>query len=313
MASHPSPTWLADTTQAILGNWAPFRRQAGIEPSQPLDASGVVVPVVAATAGGPIPTSADLVLAQTCIDHCKGDPDRLAGTVLADLVFGHAVAVELGAQLVCIVGTGEETQIVPNGLGRAAQWRRVGDAIDDLWCSFVDPPAGRRLVRTDDADVWAAATAQVAADARAVADADLDGLYRVDPADRFPAGTPYRYFYAYYRHNVARYRRSLLAELLDRPVGSVVVVEDVIQARAVALARQLDPEPSATSHLATLPAPARDGRTRASRSSGSAWISLDEVRRGRGCLAALGPYWALVDAAWEAASASPRRRLRARA
>ncbi|GGL42363.1 hypothetical protein [Planomonospora parontospora] len=249
---------------------------------------GMEAGVVAATpaaADGPRP---DVVVASTCVDHCDADPGRLAATVLADLVHGAAVAGLLGRPLLSFIGIGEEIHLVPGGGDLAARWHETADRVADLFRGLAVPP-GSRIVSTADADLWRALNDVVEADRVRLPDDELGGLYHLLDGSCFPRGTPFRYFYAYYRANIAHYRRPVVEHLMGPAPGGILVVENLQQVKAVAVARRLNGD-WPTEHLATLPAPDRTGRTRATRSGRRDGVPLDAfLDDPMGVLEGVGP------------------------
>lgn len=284
--------WLTELRDALYPNWPDLVREQGIEPPPTLEWKGVPVPAFGRQ--GPALPRPDLVLAQTCVDHAAADPDRLAVSVLTDLVFGHLAAHAVDAPLLICLGTGEELFVVPRGERKAAGWRAVVRRIHEVLERLAPPPSGRRVVETGSPDVWELAHEVVEADAGAIADADLDGLYRLYPPEPFPRATPYSYFYPYYRHNLARYRKAFLTAVSGTPAREVLVVEDAQQLKAVGLAIARNAaEGTAMAHLITPPAPSRSGTERASRATGADFVPLpaDEMSP-----LPPGGFWRAIDA-----------------
>ncbi len=246
----PTPGWLAPLSGLA------FAGQAGLAAERP----GV-----------------GLVLSSTCVDHCEGDPAQLAATVIADLVHGAAVARLLGVPLLSFAGAGQEVRLTPGGSGQRPEWRRVSAAVRAVFDALELPP-GSRLLDTDAPEIWALLAEQAEADRAELPDQRLDGLYRLDDGSAFPAGTPFAFFYEYYRYNVALYRRPVLAALGPAGAG-VLVVENVQQVKAVTLARRLN-GPWPTQHLVTVPAPGRGAAERATRARSADRLLLDEYLRG---------------------------------
>lgn len=217
----------------------------------------------------------DAVIASACVDHCEADPKRLAATVLADLVHGATIARHLEVPLLSLVGTGQEIRLVPGGDVLASSWHVVAGLVTETF-GDLRLPEGSRLVMTDDEAVWQLLTTTAEGDRGNVSDTSLDGLYHLGDDSAFPRGTPFGYFYDYYRYNIACYRRPVIEALLDRPSRGVLVVENVQQVKAVTAARRLaDGWP--VEHLVTLPAPSKSGTERATRASGGDRITLDEL------------------------------------
>lgn len=231
--------------------------------------------VAATPNAGADPTAVDAVVASTCVDHCEADPDLLAATVLADLVHGAVVARRLGVPLLSLVGIGQEIRLVPGGGALAGQWRAVAGRVAAVFAGLA-LPAGSRLASTDEESVWQCLTEVVDRDRPRVADRCLDGLYHLDDGSLFPRGTPFGFFYEYYRYNLACYRRHLVETLLDCGSVGVLVVENVQQVKAVATARRLAAG-WPVEHLVTLPAPGRSGRERATRATGADRVTLADL------------------------------------
>lgn len=257
----------------LYPNWAELVARYGISNPPPVGVENIDVPCLGWI--GPNGLEPDLVLAQACIDHARGDPERLSASVLASVVFGHLSARALKVPLLLCFGTGEEIRLVPRGdrlvMGWNAVMARIRALVDDL-----DPPSGGRwVIDTMDPDVWAAATDVVATDQEAILDRDLEGLYRLYPEEPFPRSTPYTYFYRYYRHNVARYRAPFLRVISGTPARAILVTEDSQQLKAVHLASALNRYDCAlTAQLVTVPAPSRSGCALAMRATGEDAVPL---------------------------------------
>jgi hypothetical protein len=213
-----------------------------------------------------IPHAVDVVMASTCVDHCEAAPGELAATVVADLVHGAVIARQLSVPMLSLVGIGQETRLVPGGRQLAAAWRTVANQVRAIF-EDLDLPSGSRLVSTDDEAVWRILSDVVDADRPKLRDQSLDGLYHIGDDSCFPRGTPFSYFYEYYRYNVASYRRPAFESLLGRESDGALVVENIQQIKAVAVARMLADKWPVT-HLMTLPAPGRSGVERATRAAG---------------------------------------------
>jgi hypothetical protein len=217
----------------------------------------------------------DVVVASPCIDHAEADPGRLSATVLADLVHGAAVSSALSVPLLSFLGTGEEIHLLPGGDTRAAAWMQVADVVTDLFAQL-HLPAGSRIVLSSDEEVWRALCALVERDRSQVCTQELNGLYHLTDGSCFPLGTPFHSYYDYYRSTLAHYRLPLLEQVLGSTLAGILVVENVQQVKAVAIARRLNAG-RATEHLVTLPAPGRAGRTRATRASREQRLDLAEL------------------------------------
>ena len=257
----------------LYPNWAELVARYGIRKPRAVGVESVEVPSLGWV--GPDGLKPDLVLAQACIDHARGDPERLSASVLADVVFGHLAARALNAPLLLCFGTGEEIRLVPRGDRLATGWNAVMTRIRCLVDDLEPPSGGRQVIHTVDPDVWAAATDVVAADEEAILDRDLDGLYRLHPEEPFPRSTPYTYFYRYYRHNVARYRAPFLRAISGTPARAILVTENAQQLKAVHLASVLNRDDGAvTAELVTVPAPSRSGCALAMRATGGDAVLL---------------------------------------
>ncbi len=205
----------------------------------------------------------DAVLASTCIDHAEADPQRLCATVVADLVHGAVVARALSLPLLSFVGSGEEMFLVPGGEERASGWMIVVEAVAQVFHDLHLPP-GSQLFLSHLPAIWETLTSSVGNDRDRLPKRHLQGLYHITDGSLFPLGTPFGYYYEYYRYNVAHYRRCVLEQLLKRPLRGILVVENVQQVKAIALARHLNTG-WPTEHLVTLPAPGRSGNERGTR------------------------------------------------
>lgn len=233
--------------------------------------------LAAGTAGlGPVRPPIDAVLASTCIDHAEADPQRLSASVVADLVQGAAVSCALSVPLLSFLGTGEEIGLVPGGKKRAAAWCRVADMVTDVF-TRLRLPAGSQILRSGQARVWDVLHSTVDSDRDRLGCQVLNGLYHFTDGSSFPLGTPFAYYYEYYRYNIAHYRRPVLEHVLGRPLRGILVVENVQQVKAVAVARGLNAG-WATEHLVTLPAPGRAGNARATRVCGLSRLDLARLQ-----------------------------------
>lgn len=222
----------------------------------------------------------DVVMASTCVDHCKADPSRLAATVLADLTHGAAIARLLNRPLLSVVGIAEETLLVPGGQERASAWHDVADSIAEVFKEFTIPEGSRLVSTADDQMLWSLLEV-VETDRSHLADSDLDGLYHLLDGSCFPHGTPFGFYYGYYRMNIAHYRRPVIERLMGPAPGGVLIVENIQQSKAIAIVRSLN-RGWPTEHLATLPAPGRTGRDRATRSTKQDAILLSTFLRDPG-------------------------------
>ncbi len=257
----------------LYPNWADLAAHYGIGEPRAVGVESVEVPSLGWI--GPNGLEPDLVLANSCIDHARGDPGRLSASVLADVVFGHLAARALNVPLLLCFGTGEEIHVVPRGGQLAAGWTAVMARIRTLVEDLEAPASGRQVIHTADPDVWATATDVVAADEEAIPDRHLDGLYRLHPEEPFPRSTPYTYFYRYYRHNVARYRVPFLRAVSDTPARAILVTENAQQLKAVHLASALNRNDGVmTAQLVTVPAPSRSGCGLAMRATGADTVPL---------------------------------------
>lgn len=248
---------------------------------------------VAATAvAGTIP---DVVVASACVDHCEADPSRLAATVLADLVHGAAVANLLDRPLLSMVCVGEEINLVPGGNALAPAWTTVAEHVRYLFNTLA-VPKNSLIIYTSDPDLWRVLNEVAGEDRADLLDQELDGLYQLLDGSAFPRGTPFTYFYDYYRLNIAHYRRKVIERLMGPAPSGVLVVENLQQAKAVAMARALN-DGWPTEQLATLPSPGLTGVERATR-TGDVRLSglLDDPMTA---LASAAPdvrsYWRTVD------------------
>jgi hypothetical protein len=234
--------------------------------------------LVAATAGlAAWPAPIDAVVASTCIEHSEADPQRLSASVVADLVHGAAVSCALGVPLLSFLGTGEEIRLLPGGQARADGWMRVADVVAGVF-EQLRLPARSQILRSDRRQVWQALCATADADREQLDTQALAGLYHLTDGSLFPLGTPFTCYYDYYRLNIAHYRRPFLEQLLGGPLRGILVVENVQQVKAVAMARRLNAG-WPTEHLVTLPAPGRAGPTRATRAPGRQGLRLYEFVR----------------------------------
>jgi len=217
----------------------------------------------------------DVVVSSTCIDHAEADVGRLSATVLADLVHAAAISCALCVPLLSFLGTGEEIQMVPGGDERAAAWMRVAAVVTDLFARLC-LPARSQIVLSSDPQIWQALSAMVEADRSQVSEQELAGLYHLTDGSCFPQGTPFHFYYDYYRSNLAHYRSPVLEHLLGCTLRDIVVVENVQQVKAVAIARRLNTG-QRTEQLVTLPAPGRAGSMRATRASRQMRLDLTEL------------------------------------
>ncbi|OLT25786.1 hypothetical protein BJF83_22650 [Nocardiopsis sp. CNR-923] len=221
------------------------------------------------------PPNPDVVVSAACVDHCEADTRRLAATVLADLAHSAAVARLLDRPLLFLIGIGEEIRVVPGGHELASAWHEVARHVERLF-DRLNTPVGSRLVHTDEDALWKAVSTTAESDRSDLPNDRLDGLYHLLDESAFPRGTPYTYFYDYYRANVAHYRRPVVEHVMGLCPDGVLIVENAQQIKAVAEARRLNgiwP----THHLVTLPAPGRFGGERATRSAGRDRILLADL------------------------------------
>ncbi|MFV2195479.1 hypothetical protein [Nocardiopsis sp. LOL_012] len=221
------------------------------------------------------PPNPDVVVSAACVDHSEADPRRLAATVLADLVHSATVARLLDRPLLFFIGIGEEIRVVPGGHELASAWHEVARHAECLF-DQLNTPVGSRLVHTDGAALWKAVSTTVEIDRSDLPNDRLDGLYHLLDGSAFPRGTPYTYFYDYYRANVAHYRRPVVEHVMGPCPDGVLVIENVQQVKAVAEARRLNGA-WPTHHLVTLPAPGRSGGDRATRSAEGDRILLADL------------------------------------
>lgn len=200
--------------------------------------------------------------------------------------------------------------MVPGGDERAAAWMRVADVVTDLFAQL-RLPAGSQIVRTSDEQIWRVLSAVVDDDRSQVSEQELNGLYHLTDGSCFPLGTPFRYYYDYYRYNLAHYRYPLLDYLLTGAPAGILVVENVQQVKAVAIARRLNTG-RATEHLVTLPAPGRASNMRATRASRQQSLDLAELTCGQGESARISNlglsgdplhFWSTVSHCWNRLSA----------
>ncbi|GER83925.1 hypothetical protein KTAU_25620 [Thermogemmatispora aurantia] len=219
--------------------------------------------------------SIEVVVASPCIDHAEAEPRRLAATVIADLVHGAAISRLLSVPLVSFIGTGQEIRLVPRGAERAAGWHRVAERVLSVF-ETLELPTGSRCFVSHDEVVWAVLSETVERDRTRLPTVALNGLYHLRDGSAFPAGSPFRYYYEYYRYNLACYRQPVLEHLLGRPLRGMLVVENVQQVKAVALARRLNGQ-WPTEHLVTVPAPGRAGDERATRAAAQDRLTIDEL------------------------------------
>lgn len=255
---------LASRDIACLGSTA---RPAWLGPVSELAFAGIT-----ARHRGDAPPAVSAVLCSTCVDHCEADPSALAATVAADLVHGAAVADLLRVPMYSYVSTGQEIRLTPGGETDKRGWRQVTAVIRGLF-DALRLPAGSRLVDTNEPAVWKVLSANVDRDRPVLADYTLNGLYRIDDSSPFPAGTPFGFYYEYYRHNVAQYRRSVIRQIFNDHVNDILVVENIQQVKAVALAQALDGQTSG-GQLVTVPAPGLISSQRATRAKGPAAYPL---------------------------------------
>lgn len=179
---------------------------------------------------------ADCVLCSTCIDHCGGDPEKLAATVMSDLVHAAAVATHLSLPFVGFIPVGQEIRLETDCSLRVEDWLLVADRVQQLF-DELDLPAGSRVRSTHEDEVWDALTRSAAGRTPAIPTCRLDGLYHLTDDSYFPAGTPFGYYYDHYRVNAAQYDVKVLAELFGyrRPI----VVENLQQVKAIFLAQEI--------------------------------------------------------------------------
>jgi len=219
------------------------------------------------------------ILCSTCIDHCDANPKLLAATVAADLVHGAFAALHYDLPLISFICTGQEIRLTPKGTSEQDRWHAVSSVVKDIFSNF-SLPTGSMIVDTDDPAVWRSLTQQVLLDQSAIDENLLDGLYHITDGSPFPGATPFTFYYEYYRYNVALYRKAVLQELFGVKEGGVLVVENVQQVKAVAIARQLNGS-WPTHQLVTLPAPSRCGKERATRANGDDRFYLSDYLRGK--------------------------------
>lgn len=272
---------------------------------------GERLPLVAGTAGlAAARPPIDAVVASTCIDHAEADPHQLSAAVLADLVHGAVVSRALDLPLLSFLGTGEEMRLTPGGDARAPAWGQVADVIAEMFARL-RLPARSRIIVSHEEQVWSALQATVASDRERLPRHELAGLYHLTDGSLFPLGTPFDSYYEYYRSTLAHYRQPVLERLLGCALRGILVVENVQQVKAVALARRLNGG-MATEHLVTLPAPGRTGTTRATRAGARGRLCLDELQVSAGGLAQVSQlglvgdpllFWRTVCQLWNDCSA----------
>lgn len=242
---------------------------------------------------------ADSVLCSTCIDHCGGDSEKLAATVVSDLVHAAAVATHLSLPLVGFIPVGQEIRLQTDGSPRVKDWLLVADRVQQLF-DELDLPAGSQVRSTHEDDVWDALTRSAADRTPVIPTCRLDGLYHLTDDSYFPAGTPFNYYYAHYRVNAAQYDVAVLTELFGyrRPV----VVENLQQVKAIFLAEEISGGLGGA--LLTVPAPGRSLGVRATRSAPDAFYSLADFLKGRSALGneLLDIYWECVRDGYRALS-----------
>lgn len=247
----------------------------------------------------------DVVVSSPCIDHAEADPAQLSATVLADLVHGAALSCALSVPLLSFLGTGEEIHLVPGGDRRATAWLRVAAVVTELFAQM-RLPARSQIVLSSDAQIWQLLSAMVETDRRQVSEQELAGLYHLTDGSCFPQGTPFHFYYAYYRFNLAHYRSPVLEHLLGGPLRGILVVENAQQVKAVAIARRLNMGRQ-TEHLVTLPAPGRSGTVRATRANRQQRLDLAETGWCRGAPTGVSDlglsgdhlhFWSMICRSW---------------
>jgi hypothetical protein len=235
------------------------------------------LPVVGVVDDGRPWTGPDAVVASACVDHAAGDATGLSASVVADIVIGASVAAGIGVPLISFVNLGQEVNLVPAGPEGHHGWSGVRQRVEAVF-SAVAPP-GSALVDTADPTVWATLADRVGKARPDLPDAALDGLYHPCDESSFPRGTPFGYYYDYYRFNIVTYLPEVIGEVVGIPVRDVLVVENVQQVNAVRLAAGLARTGSLRQWV-TLPAPDRTGTSRATRSTGADRVPFDDFGDG---------------------------------
>jgi hypothetical protein len=154
---------------------------------------------------------------------------------------------------------------------------RVADVVAEVFSHLRLPPHSQ-ILRSGERPIWQALGAAVDDDRAQLGEQALNGLYHLTDGSLFPLGTPFTCYYDYYRFTIAHYRRPFLEQLLGGPLRGILVVENVQQVKAVAMARRLNAG-WPTEHLVTLPAPGRAGPERATRAPGRQRLRLEEFVR----------------------------------